>query len=343
MKIENWFNATKELPDHSGEYIIKKNNSETVIPVFFLKDNDSILLNSGFPDLTHPENRLLYALSKYMVQVKITNGGFYKLITDKNGKETLKKVPLKGIFWSSRKIKQLNYSKRKKTLKNYWKEESLSDEDVTKRIESYIKNDGKLLFVYKNIEKTFSEEYFDFCGVRYETNPLIIKRAFLKTLNYRNVIKNLAKNKYLDNLKILTDDVRQDNKYTLDEALKIRDELYTNLEAEGVFPEDIKTILDAFFINLFLPTKKDIIKVLYKDETGKSGYVSKDMFLVKVFHRYQIIDAIRQIGRVQFNSNIPNDSLLDSIAIMQLTENFAIGKFKIVEFKEDFKEEMGVS
>ena len=352
MKIENWFSYEEEKPEQSGDYLIRIQNKKAE-PSFYLKKGESILLRSTPPDPSQPENRLLFALSRHMVEVKITQTGFYFCEEKEDGKELIRKIPEKDLYWSSAPNKSLRYAERKRILKQHWREESMSDDVVTKAISDHIRSEEKILFLQKSVEKTFSNEVFSFYGVTYQTNPLYVKRAFLKALNYRRAIRSLINFPKKSYLSALLADSPQ-NSIPLEDALKLRDEFCKYLSDQGLYFEDVQAISDAYFINLFLPTKKDVIRVLYRDETGKNDYVSKNMFLLKVFQRYMIIDMVRMMGKVFLSGTVrndrpfdtqaqPTDGLLDNISLTQLAANMAISRFSILAFEETFKKEMGIA
>ncbi len=343
MKLENWFEACKEKPKTSGEYLVKYKNKST-IHAFYLKAGSKILLRSEPLD-DKPESKILYALCAHDFLVNITSDGFYSCVTCKGGGEKLKYLAPKDLYWSTCRNKLLAYKERLSKLKENEEDTGISEKALAEELGDYIKRDNRIRMIYEHFLHQLNYENFSFCGTNYVTDKFSTDHAFLKAIKIREIIISLKEYPNIGKLSQMAFGENAKELFPLMEALSLRDDLRAYLKARGEKTDDIETISDAFFIKLFLPEKKDVIRVLLKNETAGAA-LTKEMLVVKVFQRYQIIDSIRQIGMLyspERKKDPFNDIMVDTIATSQLAQALALNRFKIKEFLEVFNIEMGIA
>ncbi len=346
MRLENWTNAEKEMPAASGEYLVKrkeKTGDEKEMHALYLKAGEFFLTRIA-PNSDDPENSILFALNRPILQIKIPTEGFYLCRKTKNGEEILSYLPNKNLFWTYAYEKKLQYEKRRKELKKI--QEAESDEEQTKKeLSALFTREPITKMLYDRLLTSFQGTIFDFCGTSYYTNPLAIDNSFLTAIRYRRIIRSLQNYTTIDRLIQMAFSEDAKEIFPLSEALALREDLCAYLRSKGEKESDIETISDAYFINLFLPTRLDVIRVLFQKEIH-SSCLSRELSIVRVFQRYQIIDALRQLGMLYAPDRIKDpihDNLIDTIAVIQLAQALAINRFKIREFKDNFGREMGIS
>lgn len=341
MKIENWFEACKEMPEHPGEYIIKYDEKEAGRHVFYLKAGEKLILKTA-PFNDKPESSILFALSNHVLQVKAVSAGFYACDITSDGREILSYLAPKGLLWSVAKKKVLNYRERKKRLKDYLDEEYIPREVLKSEIISRTNSSERIQKMYDKLLNSFKNGFYDFCGTRYIVSPVATDNSFLKALRYRDIIISLSEYPNIGKLSQIAFSEDAKGLFSLTDALALRDDLCLYLRSRGENNRDVEMISDAYFIHLFIPTKKDMVKVLFDNER-LDVTLSKEMLVTKVFQRYQIINSIRSLGILYSTpKNSVRDGMIDVIATIQMAQVLAISMFKIKEFKENFKMEMGI-
>ena len=341
MRVENWFNAKDDMPEYPGEYVVKKNGKEKV--VFFLREGDKILLKGGGFSGNTPESKFLKALSKQSICVNISQTGFYSCRKDKSGKESLALMSRENMYWSSRKNNTLGYSERMKKLSHEYCVFSESEKEIDRKIWNYIRTDNNtdnnIKAIYDLLTETFSEETYPFCGVIYNVDPLIVKRAMAKALDYRRAINLLGNYHYTEKVALLAFEGFKN--YPVKDSLNLKRGMYDYLIKSGIYFEDAKMITDAYFIKMFLPTKEDVIKAIYKED-NKDFFVSEKEGITKLFWKYRIMETIRDLGRVYGYTGVSKNELMENIAIFRLAESFALSMFPIKEYLDTYEKEMGV-
>ncbi len=338
IKIASWVNANDEMPDHSGEYVIKVSEDKEYKPALYLKAGETIRLKA-YIEYNKPENIILFSLNKPVILAEAEKDGFYQIKTNKKGEETLKYVNIKDLFWAATPKKRLEYNKR-----HVFSEKNVKNNDSEKSLKDVFKSKPGVKDIYVQYIRTFKNDVFDFCGTKYNVDKDIIDKSFIKALKYRDMIIALRDYPDINTLTRIAFLPDASEEYPVNKSLEIRENLCDYLRALNEKEKDIETISDAYFVNMFLPTKADVIKVLFQDEL-KLEKLSKEIRIVRVFQRYQIIDALRQLMLLYSPDNKGNafrDGMIDTIATIQLAQALAINHFGIKEFKDVFREEMGI-
>ena len=341
MKIENWFEACLETPAHPGEYVVKAKDGQNKRHAFYLKAGEKLIIRSA-PIDDRPENSILFALSRHVIQVKTVSEGFYDCITMEDGREVLSYIAPKDLLWASTKSKTLDYKERKTSLKDYLDEEYMPKDLIRQEVISRTESDERIRRMYDKLLSSFKTGFYDFCGTSYIVNPSATDKSFLKALRYRDIIVSLREYPNIGKLAQIAFSEDAKDLFSLTDALALRDDLCLYLKSRGENKRDIEMISDAYFIHLFIPTKKDVVKLLF-DTERLNVTLTKEMLVTKVFQRYQIIDSIRTLGILySSDKSTVRDSLIDVIATIQMAQVLAISMFKIKEFKDSFKMEMGI-
>lgn len=343
-----WSNAKINPPKKSGFYLIAKSNNKGNTTVFgyatavFLKKGEEYISRSVPIDVSKNDNKLLFAICKYDTIITAPATGFYEVKRINNGEE-LEFLDQNLVIWQD--IDDIpgftnEFEEKKKRIEKYHLSTDIERTDILNQIKAYTKENKKLEKVMRNLCEIFEDDEYEVCGVSYNVNPLEIEKAFLRALIIRDEIKGLSSYADIDKIIDITFNQKQVN---INEALKMRDNLCKFMDNLEYHPDDINLLSDAYFTSIFLPTKKDIIKVLSKDERKKNPGEDRNAFYTRLFQRYMINAEVRNIAGNFRGKDHPHDDLLDILNLQNLSTAIAISNLEIHEYLPNFVDEMGIN
>lgn len=348
---EIWKNAIVSPPKSSGAYIVGeiqklgKSNQTAMKMAVYLKKGEEYIVRQEQVDLSKPENKMMFAVCKYDTIVVAQKSGFYEIIKKSQGND-ISYMNQEKLVWTTLPMapegSKSEYDVIKARLRAYHDNVDIERKEVMLRIKDYVVKEGNIANVMNALICEFGEDTYESCGVLYSVSVSEIEKAFLRALIIREEIKNLSEFKEIDKVCLLSFDRAQVKNFSADEAIGLRSRLSKFMEDKEYSPEDIDLICDAFFTYVFLPSKKEMLKVFYKDEKKKSENEDRNSFYTRLYQRYITNQAVRMVAACYAGKSKPKDTIIDGITLKDLTIALAVPKFGIEAFTERFEEEMGI-
>lgn len=348
---EEWKNAVISPPKTSGNYLvgeihnIGKNKQAIIKPAVYLKNGEEYIVRQEQIDLSQPENRMMFAICKYDTIIVASKSGFYEVVSKEKGNDisymSQDKLVWKPMPAMPEGVKS-DYEIMKARLRAYHDSVDIDRKDVMLKIREFVIQEGKLAGVMNALTYEFGQETYESCGVIYSVSVSEIEKAFLKALVIRDEIRNLSDFERIGEVCKLSFNREEMKNYSADEAFSLRQKLAEFMKNKGYPPENIDMICDGFFTYVFLPSKKDMLRVFYRDEKKKSENEDRNSFYTRLYQRYITNQSVRMVEACFSGKREPKDGIVDNIALKDLTIALAVPQFGIESFTDRFEDEMGI-